>query len=96
MRHLLTPHEVFTAQYMEWEDIDNGDLLAVAVEHRFDVVVTTDKGFDYEQNLLVHDIALIMLRAKSNSMKSLAPLLPRLLAELNSPTKRRVTMIEAN
>lgn len=94
MRHLLGPHDIFTAQFMNWEDLDNGDLLAAAVSASFDVVITTDKGFQYEQNLLSHDIALIMLRAKSNSMKSLSPLVPRLKLELDSPIKRRVTIIE--
>jgi hypothetical protein len=45
MRHRLSPHEVFTARYLDLEDLDNGDLLAAAVSRGFDVVVTTDKGF---------------------------------------------------
>jgi hypothetical protein len=44
-RHRLSPHEVFPARYLDLEDLDNGDLLAAAVSRGFDVVVTTDKGF---------------------------------------------------
>jgi predicted nuclease of predicted toxin-antitoxin system len=102
LRHLLnqaardnetTKCEVFTARFMRWDDIDNGDLLDAAVRAGFDVVITMDRGFEYEQNMLAHDIALVMLRAKSNSIGSLMPLLPQLARVLDAPVKRRVTFI---
>jgi predicted nuclease of predicted toxin-antitoxin system len=51
----------------------NGDLLRLA-EGAFDVFVTLDEGFRYQQNLSGRKIAVLLIRAKSNRLADLLPL----------------------
>jgi hypothetical protein len=50
----------------------NGELLELA-EANFDVFITLDKGFAYQQNLLGRRIAIILIRAKSTRLADLFP-----------------------
>jgi predicted nuclease of predicted toxin-antitoxin system len=44
----------------------NGELLSLAERLNFDVLITMDKGIEYEQNLRERKVAVIVLLAKSN------------------------------
>ena len=50
----------------------NGELLALA-EAGFDVFITLDKGFEYQQNLKGRKIAIVLIRAKSTRLADLLP-----------------------
>jgi hypothetical protein len=45
----------------------------------FEIFVTMDKRLEYEQNLAGRSIAILILRAKSNRLADLLPLVPDLL-----------------
>ena len=81
LRQSLTGHEVRTAPEMSWGDLDNGDLLD-AMEGVFDVLVTVDKRLPEKQHLEGRSLGLVILRAKSNRLADLLPLVPELLAAL--------------
>jgi hypothetical protein len=68
---------------MGWATIQNGQLLALA-ERSFDVFVTVDRNLSFQQNLTSYSIAIIVLRAKSNRLAALKPLVPALLSALAS------------
>jgi hypothetical protein len=76
-------HEVKTARQMGWAAIENGELLALASEH-FDVFVTVDRNLSFQQNLVSLSIAVVVLHAKSNRLADLRPLVPSLLAAVES------------
>jgi hypothetical protein len=61
LRYVLKGHEVSTAAELGWDRLANGRLLAAADEAVFDVMITSDKGFLYEQNLSGRRIALVVL-----------------------------------
>ena len=42
-------------------------------EQRFDVLLSTDKGIPYQQNLSRFDLAVVLLEAESNAREHLAP-----------------------
>ena len=71
---------------MAWTTIKNGELLAL-VAKEFEVLVTVDRNLSFQQNLPAFDIAVIVLRAKSNRLADLQPLVPELLASI--PTAKR-------
>jgi hypothetical protein len=75
-------HEVKTARQMGWTTITNGELLRLASEH-FDVFITVDRNLAFQQNLVSLPIPVVVLRAKSNRLNDLRPLMP------NSPGKNR-------
>lgn len=68
---------------MGWATIKNGELLTLSAEH-FDVFVTVDRNLSFQQNLGVLPIAVIVLRARTNRLADLRPLVPVLLAAVNS------------
>jgi predicted nuclease of predicted toxin-antitoxin system len=61
LRKHLKEHDVVTARYMGWEGASNGDLIAAAEEHGFDILVTTDKNLQYQQNMTGRRIAIVVL-----------------------------------
>jgi hypothetical protein len=57
----LSEHTVHTAQSRGWDTLSNGELLNVAEEARFDVLLTTDRRIRFQQNLNLRRIALVVL-----------------------------------
>ena len=84
LRLELPGHEVFTITYMRWKGISNGQLLSKAAENQFDVLITTDRGIEYQQGSL--PCAVVVLMVKSNNIERIRPLLPQVLREIESLT----------
>lgn len=80
MEH-LRPHTTRTVQEQDWGGLDNGELLTVA-QADFDVLITSDANMKYQRSLAQYDIALIVLRAFSNSFEDYYPLVPEILETL--------------
>jgi len=68
---------------MGWRAVKNGELLALASD-QFDVFVTVDRSVSLQQNVRAVRIAIIILRAKSNRLQDLLPLVPQLLRAITS------------
>ena len=71
----LADHEVLTVTQHGWSGIENGELLALA-QDEFDVFVTVDQNLTYQQNLKAFNIAVILLVARNNRLRTLLPLMP--------------------
>jgi hypothetical protein len=82
---LLGGHSVVSVADAGWSGLTNGRLLRVAQE-RFDCLLTADRSLVYQQSMPRFDIAVLVLRAKTNRLDDLAPLIPRVLELL--PTLR--------
>ena len=61
IRHFLAGHRVKTAHEQGWSTLLNGELLRLAEEAGFDVLLTTDKNLAYQQNLSRRKIAVVVL-----------------------------------
>ena len=85
-------HDVKTARQMGWIAIKNGELLALASEH-FDVFVTVDQNLPFQQNLRGLPVAVIVLRARTNQLGDLLPLIPNLLNAIESAKQGSVTNV---
>jgi len=57
----LAAHTVVEARTRGWHLFKNGDLLQAAEDAGFDVMVTSDKGIKYQQNLMGRKIAMVVL-----------------------------------
>jgi predicted nuclease of predicted toxin-antitoxin system len=77
----IAGHEVKTVPQMGWAATKNGELLALA-EKDFEVFVTVDRNLSFQQHLPRYTIAVIVLRAQSNRLQDLRPLVPKLLEML--------------
>ena len=94
LRQSLPNHKVRTVVEMGWSGIKNGDLLRLAASD-FDVFITIDKNLQYQQNLSTLPIAVVVLRAQSNELHVLMPLVPDLETTLASLQPRRLVQIGA-
>ena len=89
---LLTGHTSVTVQRRGWASIKNGKLLALAAGE-FDVLLTADKGMEYQQNQTTLPVAVLIVLARSNRIEDLAPTVPAIraaLAELPPRTLRKI------
>lgn len=78
----LPGHEVLTVTGRGWSGVKNGRLLELA-EAEFDVFLTVDQNLKYQQNLASFNIAVILLVARDNRLKTLLPLVAEVNAQLN-------------
>lgn len=90
----LTGHDVSTVSREGWTSLTNGELLRRAAE-RFDVLLTADQNLEYQQNLTVLPVAVLVLVADSNRLESLEPLVPDVLEALKTLKPRTLLRIGA-
>ena len=72
----------------------NGELLEAAGKE-FDALVTTDRGMPHRQNLSRFDLAVVVLKAKSNNYEDLASLMDRTSAAPGEVVPGEATRIRA-
>jgi len=80
LKRLLTGIEITTVQELGWSGITNGSLLRRA-EGKFEVLITSDQNFKYQQNLAGVQIAIIQL--PTNQVPKIIALAPAVQASLN-------------
>ncbi len=88
----LPGHQCRSVAESGWAGKRNGQLLALA-DPLFDVLLTLDKSLPYQQSLLSGTIAVIIVRARSNRIQDLLPLIPECLAALESIQPRQVIRV---
>jgi hypothetical protein len=88
----IVGHDVKTARQMGWSTIRNGELLASAAKE-FDVFVTVDRNLSFQQNLPSFAIAVIVLRARTNRLSELRPLVADLIAAIPTAKRGAVTHV---
>jgi predicted nuclease of predicted toxin-antitoxin system len=94
LRTFLIEHgyECRTVQESGWTGKENGELLALA-DSKFDVLVTIDKGIQYQQNMTGRSIAIVIIRGHSNRVVDLARLFPECAEALKSVQPGRVVQV---
>jgi predicted nuclease of predicted toxin-antitoxin system len=90
----IVGHDVRTASQMGWTTIKDRELLALAAD-RFDVFVTVDRNLSFQQNLASLPISVFVLHAKTNRLSDLKPLVPSLLAALETAPQGGAHIIDA-
>jgi hypothetical protein len=65
LRQFLVGHSVETAFELGWGTLQNGALIAAAESNGFDVLLTTDKNLQYQQNLSGRRLAIVVLSTTS-------------------------------
>lgn len=82
LKQVLTDHEVFTVQEMDWAGIQNGELLEKA-ESNFQVFLTADKNLRYQQDLGKFSLAFIVFPTnRLGVVKSLASRIKEILVSI--------------
>jgi uncharacterized protein (DUF433 family) len=79
----LPSHDCRTVVQCGWAGKGNGELLALA-ESVFDVLMTLDRSVPYQQRIAGRLIAVLIVRARSNRMADLLPVIPACMKALES------------
>jgi hypothetical protein len=93
-RHLLTGHEVHSAQWAGLKGKKNGELLRLLELAGYDVLLTVDQGLEYQQSLRGMRLAILVMRAPTNDIDDLAPLVGQVLSALATIQPGEVVAIE--
>ena len=75
----LIGHTVRTVQQESWAGLKNGVLLSKAESAGFSVFITGDGNLQYQQNITARKIGIVVVKALSNALEDLLPLVPGLL-----------------
>jgi hypothetical protein len=78
----LVGHEIRTVQEQGWSGVENGELLRRATGS-FAAFLTVDKHIQRTQQL-PENLAVVTVRARSNRIQSLRPLVPEILRVLET------------
>ena len=68
LKQYLAKYQCATTQECGWADVLNGELLTLAETNGFDVLLTADSNIKHQQNLTGRNIAILVLRARSNRL----------------------------
>lgn len=61
LRNALRGHIVDLVKDLGWQTLRNGELLNLAEEEGYDVLLTTDQGIQFQQNLQGRRLAIIVV-----------------------------------
>jgi hypothetical protein len=81
----LSGHTVITAQSKGWDRLNNGALLNAAEEAGIDLLLSTDQGIRYQQNLAGRKIALVILTG-ATKWSRVRLHIDRIIAAVNAAT----------
>lgn len=82
LRRYLRPHMIDTTAERGWSTVTNGELLNLAEQEGYAVVVTTDQNLRYQQNLIERKLGIVVLMSAS------WPRIQRTVAEVVSAVSR--------
>ena len=85
----LRGHAVDTVVGCGWAGIKNGELLSRMRGH-YDVLITMDRGIEFQQPISTFPFGIVIVRAASNRMQHLRPLVPAILAGIEPGQVERV------
>jgi hypothetical protein len=78
----LPGHDCRTVQRAGLSGRKNGELLRIAGDLGYDVLLTVDQNLPYQQRIEERRIAVLILMAQSNQIRHLLPLMPAALEAL--------------
>jgi len=82
LRRYLPGQVVESVALIGWAGLKNSELLERA-ESRFHIFVTMDSNLAHQLNLTDHNIALFVLKAKSNRLVDTVPLMSEVLSKID-------------
>ncbi len=92
-RHSFPTHEAHTAQWAGLKGKSNGELLRAAELAGYDVLLTVDQGIPQQQRRRGRKLAIILIRARTNQIEDLLPLVDAILEALRSIQPGQVVRI---
>ena len=94
LRRELAEYEVQTVQEQGWSGLKNGELLRVAQEH-FSVFVTGDKRLQFQQNIALLNIAVVVISLATTTPANIRSLVPRFREAIEQAQAGKVVVVAA-
>jgi hypothetical protein len=88
----LQGHIVKEAKAQGWDTLSNGELLKVAEEAGFDVLLTTDTSLPYQQNLEGRKLAIVIL--SKNRWSLVRPKMQEIANAVNAAKPGTCTVVD--
>lgn len=87
-------HFVKTVPQMGWASLKNGKLLTLA-EKEFEIFLTVDSNLSFQQHVSKFNIAVVVLKTRSNRFKDLRAFVPEILKSLPMAKKGEALFISS-
>ena len=81
-KFLFPDHDARHVDDLGWKGLTNGKLLDAAERGAFEVIITTDKNFQFQQNIAKRNLALLVLDIHPKNLTNLAACAPQMRSEL--------------
>src|SRR5437879_1694954 len=88
----LPGHFIRTAHMQGWGTLTNGELLRVAEEASFDVLLTTDTNLPHQQNLEGRRLAVVIL--SKNRWSLVTPMMQEIANAVNAARRGTYTVVK--
>jgi hypothetical protein len=75
-----------------WVGLKNGELLR-RMRSRYDALVTMDRSIEFQQTVSTLPFGIVVIRAKSNRMQDLRPLVQSILAAVDAVKPGRIQRV---
>ena len=92
IRDALQGHAVRTANEQSWSALLNGDLLRVAEEAGFDVLLTTDTSLPHQQTLKGRKLSVVIIN--KNRWILIKPKISEIVAAVSSAIQGTYSVVE--
>lgn len=93
LRRDLPEFEIRTVQEQGWSAVQNGELLRLASNAFFDVLVTADQRLQYQQNIATFNIGVIVIVAIDTRLPQLRTALPQLRTAISNVAAGSVAIV---
>ncbi|MEO8085779.1 MAG: DUF5615 family PIN-like protein [Bacteroidota bacterium] len=90
----LSSPEAKTVTEMGWNSLRNGQLMKVAIEQGFDMLLTIDKNLEFQQNLKAYQISIVIFDVPRSKIELILPLIPKFNEQLSSFEKGKAYRIK--
>ena len=84
LKNHLTNCKAETTQERNWADVLNGELLMLAENNGFDVLLTADSNIKNQQNLSNRNISILIVRAFNNRLATHIEMIEDIVSALAS------------
>jgi predicted nuclease of predicted toxin-antitoxin system len=91
---LLAGHDASNVHSHGWAGMKNGELLRRA-HGMCEVFVTLDRNLEFQQNIKILSFGIVVVRARSNRIADLSPLIPNILQAANQVAPGRIVTVGA-
>ena len=94
LKRSFEDHDIFTVRDMKWDSYKNGKLLSSAIANGFDILMTSDKNLQHQQNFNKLNIALIVFNVRLLKWQFIEPLIPKAKEVIPLIEKGKIYVVE--